>query len=290
MESDTNRRPRATSHSGGLYFFGTHDMLHYQSVRCHVKCAPNSGNRPHRTNVRGLTVGGLGGAALWRYWWFFGRLCLIFCAWCKTCAALCFRRRVLVLSSPTLTLTTLTLTTLTLTTRTSARPALTTLTSAAFSFSIWVATSGVTYGQAPASGGSTPSPPGAAVYFIDIKNGDSLPPKSVIHFGLRGMGVAPAGSDRENSGHHHLLVRSDLPPLDQPIPSDFTHLHFGAGQTEADVSLPPGEHTLQLILGDKRHIPHSPPVMSERIRVRVAETASAHGTPRRHPSAPNANV
>ena len=178
------------------------------------------------------------------------------------------------MSSPTLTLT----------------PKLTTLTSGAFSFLIWVASSGVAYSQATASGGPTPSPPGAAVYFIDIKNGDTLPAKSVIHFGLRGMGVAPAGSDRENSGHHHLLIDSEMPPLDQPIPNDFTHLHFGAGQTEADVSLPPGEHTLQLLLGDKGHIPHSPPVMSERILVRVGDTASAPGGRRRHPSAPNAKV
>jgi hypothetical protein len=117
-----------------------------------------------------------------------------------------------------------------------------------------------------------------------------LLPKSVIHFGLRGMGVAPAGSDRENSGHHHLLIDSELPPLDQPIANDFTHLHFGAGQTEAEVSLPPGEHTLQLLLGDKGHIPHSPPVMSERIRVRVGDTAAVSGTHRRHPSSPNAKV
>src|SRR5437660_1958907 len=167
-----------------------------------------------------------------------------------------FWRRVLVLCSATLRSRTITL----------PRRALTALTSMALSFLIWVVASGVTYSQAPATGGPTPSPPGSAVYFIDIKNGDSLPPKSVIHFGLRGMGVAPAGSDRENSGHHHLLIDSELPPLDQPIPNDFTHLHFGAGQTEADVSLPPGEHTLQLLLGDKGHIPHSPPLMSERIR------------------------
>jgi hypothetical protein len=87
-----------------------------------------------------------------------------------------------------------------------------------------------------------------------------------------------------------LLIDSELPPLDQPIPNDFTHLHFGAGQTEAEVSLPPGEHTLQLLLGDKGHMPHSPPVMSERIRVRVGDTASVPGTPRRHPSAANAKV
>jgi len=191
-----------------------------------------------------LPCGGIG--------WFFGWLCLIFRA-VRDVRRTFFWRRILVLSSPTLTLKAMTL---------AAHP-LTTLASTALSFVIWVATSGVTYSQAPASGGPTPSPAGSVVYFIDIKNGDTLPPKSIIHFGLRGMGVAPAGSDRENSGHHHLLIDSELPPLNQPIPSDFTHMHFGAGQTEADVSLPPGEHTLQLLLGDKGHIPHSPPVMSD---------------------------
>jgi hypothetical protein len=184
------------------------------------------------------------------------------------------------LSSPTLRLRTRALTT----------PTLATLTLTAFSCLIWVASSAVAYSQAPTRGGPTPSPPGAAVYFIDIKDGDTLPPKSVIHFGLRGMGVAPAGTDRVNSGHHHLLIDAELPPLDQPIPSDFAHLHFGAGQTEAEVSLPPGEHTLQLLLGDSGHVPHSPPVMSERIRVRVGDTASVPGSPLRHPSAPDAKV
>jgi Domain of unknown function (DUF4399) len=167
-----------------------------------------------------------------------------------------------------------------------------TFASAALSFLICIATSGAAYSQAKVRGGPTPSPAGATVYFIDLKNGATLPPNSVIHFGLRGMGVAPAGSDRENSGHHHLLIDAELPPLDQPIPSDFNHLHFGAGQTEAEVNLPPGEHTLQLLLGDKSHIPHSPPLMSERIRVRVVEAgaASAAGGPRRHPSAANAKV
>ena len=157
-------------------------------------------------------------------------------------------------------------------------------------FVICVATSGAAYSQA--KGGPTPSPAGAAVYFIDLKNGETLPPKATVHFGLRGMGVAPAGSDRENSGHHHLLVDTELPPLDQPIPNDFNHLHFGAGQTEAEVSLPPGEHTLQLLLGDKGHIPHSPPVMSEPLRVRVVEAGAASGpvTARRHPSPANAKV
>ncbi len=157
-------------------------------------------------------------------------------------------------------------------------------------FLICVAASGVAHGQA--KGGPTPSPAGAAEYFIDLKNGDTLPTKATIHFGLRGMGVAPAGSDRENSGHHHLLIDTELPPLDQPIPNDFNHLHFGAGQTETDVTLQPGEHTLQLLLGDKAHIPHSPPVMSDPIRVRVVE-AGAVATPggrRLHPSPANARV
>jgi Domain of unknown function (DUF4399) len=155
-------------------------------------------------------------------------------------------------------------------------------------FLMCVALSGVTYGQG--KGGPTPSPPGAAVYFIGLKTGDTLPPKAVIHFGLRGMGVAPAGSDRENSGHHHLLIDTELPPLDQPIPSDFNHLHFGAGQTEAEVSLSPGEHTLQLLLGDKAHIPHSPPVMSDPIRVCVVDAAAATVAVHRHPSPPSARV
>src|SRR5258707_6545242 len=106
MGSDTNRRPWATSHIGGLYFFGADDILHYQSVRCHVKCAPNSGNRPHRPNVRGLTLDALGGAALWRYLGVFRRVCLIFFAWCKTSAAPFFPPEGFVLSSPKLTVTT----------------------------------------------------------------------------------------------------------------------------------------------------------------------------------------
>jgi hypothetical protein len=141
-------------------------------------------------------------------------------------------------------------------------------------------------------GGPTPAPAGASVYFIDLKDGATVGTKAVIHFGLRGMGVAPAGSDKENSGHHHLLIDTDLPPLDQPIPNDPNHLHFGAGQTEAEVTLSPGPHTLQLLFGDKNHIPHSPPVMSERIRVTAADNpppaASASGT--RHPSPPGARV
>ncbi len=151
------------------------------------------------------------------------------------------------------------------------------------------------HGEDKPTGGPTPSPQGAMVYFIDVKDGAVIAPKTVIHFGLRGMGVTPAGLDRPNSGHHHLLVDADLPPLDKPIPNDENHLHFGGGQTEAEVTLAPGPHTLQLLLADKNHVPHSPPVMSERIRVTVAEpgTASAarSGTKSgRHPSPPGAKV
>jgi hypothetical protein len=84
------------------------------------------------------------------------------------------------------------------------------------------------------------------------------------------MGVAPAGVEMPKTGHHHLLV--DLPgqpALDKPLPADAQHRHFGAGQTEAAIDLPPGKHTLQLMMGDKNHVPHDPPVMSEKITITV---------------------
>jgi len=142
------------------------------------------------------------------------------------------------------------------------------------------------------TGGPTPSPPGAAVYFIGLKDGDTIPTKSTIHFGLRGMGVAPAGSDRANSGHHHLIIDAPTPPLNAEIPNDFQHLHFGAGQTETELTLTPGEHTLQLVFGDKNHIPHSPPLVSDRIKVKVADQAAAPAatTTARHPSPKDAKV
>jgi hypothetical protein len=114
-----------------------------------------------------------------------------------------------------------------------------------------------------------PSTPNARVYFIDLKDGATIPSKVKIRFGIDNMEIAPAGVAKPNTGHHHLLIDSELPPLDQPIPSDFNHLHFGGGQTEAEITLPAGEHTLQLLLGDQAHIPHVPPVMSEVIHVKV---------------------
>ena len=118
-------------------------------------------------------------------------------------------------------------------------------------------------------GGRTPSPPGAAVYFIDLQDGARLPPKATIRFGLSNMKVAPAGVNRPNTGHHHLLIDTDLPPLDAPVPNDFNHIHLGNGQTEVRVTLPPGRHTLQLLLADHNHVPHDPPVVSQKITIRV---------------------
>jgi Domain of unknown function (DUF4399) len=151
-------------------------------------------------------------------------------------------------------------------------------------------------GVAPAAAGPTPSPPGAEVYFVGLKDGDTIPTKSTIHFGLRGMGIAPAGTDKPNSGHHHLIIDAPTPSADVEIPNDFQHLHFGAGQTETELTLTPGEHTLQLVLGDKNHIPHSPPVMSERIKVHVVDQMPAPQPPQtassggRRPAPKNAKV
>ena len=137
--------------------------------------------------------------------------------------------------------------------------------------------------QAQTKGGPTPSAPGAAVHFVDIKDGATLPTKPTIHFGLRNMGVAPAGLDRENSGHHHLIIDMPTPPLDRPLPNDFNHLHFGAGQTEARVALNPGAHTLQLLFADENHVPHDPPVMSKPIKVTVAVPSAKKKKKKRRP-------
>jgi hypothetical protein len=114
----------------------------------------------------------------------------------------------------------------------------------------------------------TPAPEGARAYFITPANGATVPQTFIVRFGLTGMGVAPAGADLPKTGHHHLLIdREALPPLDQPIGADI--LHFGGGQTETELTLPPGKHTLQILLGDRNHVPHDPPVVSERITVTV---------------------
>jgi hypothetical protein len=117
----------------------------------------------------------------------------------------------------------------------------------------------------------TPAPEGADVYFIEPQDGATLSNPVTIRFGLRGMGVAPAGTEAENTGHHHLLINAALigEALNESIPSDENHRHFGGGQTEVTLELPPGTHTLQLILGDWSHVPHDPPVMSDIIAITV---------------------
>ena len=123
-----------------------------------------------------------------------------------------------------------------------------------------------------AGAGETPAPADAKVYFINLKDGDRVISPLVVRFGLSGMGIAPAGTEAPNTGHHHLFV--DAPALEgdalnEAIPMDEHHMHFGKGQTETTITLSKGQHTLQLVLGDWTHIPHQTPVMSERITVTV---------------------
>lgn len=113
------------------------------------------------------------------------------------------------------------------------------------------------------------SPADAAVYFISPADGDTVSGPVTVRFGLRGMGVAPAGTVAEGTGHHHLIVDAPLPAAGQPIPNDANHLHFGKGQTETTLTLAPGRHTLQLLVGDHSHIPHDPVVASEVITITV---------------------
>jgi hypothetical protein len=117
----------------------------------------------------------------------------------------------------------------------------------------------------------TPAPEGARLYFIEPVDGATVTSPVTVRFGLAGMGVAPAGVPFEKTGHHHLVIDAELPPMDAAFPKDERHLHFGGGQTETVVELSPGEHTLQLVLGDHNHVPHEPPVISERISIRVQE-------------------
>lgn len=114
----------------------------------------------------------------------------------------------------------------------------------------------------------SPAPEGASVYIVSPQNGDTVGTTFTVVFGLSGMGVAPAGIQMPNTGHHHLLINKEtLPDLGQPLGADV--MHFGLGQTETTVTLEPGQHTLQLVLGDHMHVPHNPPVMSEKITITV---------------------
>ncbi|MDZ7823115.1 MAG: DUF4399 domain-containing protein [Ahrensia sp.] len=124
---------------------------------------------------------------------------------------------------------------------------------------------------------NTPAPQGASVYFVNIENGAMVTSPFKVIFGLTGMGVAPAGTEKENTGHHHLFInRASLgqgpdgaDELVNGIPADENHIHFGGGQTEKTIELPAGKHTLQMVLGDLNHVPHSPPIMSEVITITV---------------------
>jgi hypothetical protein len=134
---------------------------------------------------------------------------------------------------------------------------------------------GVVVAQAPpaapaAQVARTKAPEGARVYIISPKNGDTVAQKFTVQFGLKGMGVAPVGVNQPNTGHHHLLVDlAQMPNMSMPLPANDNIRHFGGGQTEVDLTLPAGKHTLQLVLGDYLHTPHEKPVMSEKITVTV---------------------
>lgn len=129
----------------------------------------------------------------------------------------------------------------------------------------------------PVLAGETPSPTGAMVYFGNLEDGATVSGPVKVVFGLSGMGVAPAGTEKENTGHHHVLL--NRPPLGEMdgdedtiaygIPADDNHIHYGGGQTETTLELEPGTHTLQLVLGDLNHVPHDPVVKSEMITITV---------------------
>lgn len=113
------------------------------------------------------------------------------------------------------------------------------------------------------------SPAGAKVTILEPANGATVTSPVTVKFGITGMDVAPAGTAKPNSGHHHLLIDAKLSDYKSAIPADAQHVHFGKGQTEATVELKPGPHTLQLVLGDQNHIPHDPPVESAIITITV---------------------
>ncbi|HUL46346.1 MAG TPA: DUF4399 domain-containing protein [Steroidobacteraceae bacterium] len=150
-----------------------------------------------------------------------------------------------------------------------------TLTVAALALAASLATVPVSRAQMPAAPAvpatRTPSPPGAEVYIISPRNGAKVKSPVLVQFGLKPvMGVAPAGVKFENTGHHHLLIDTDAPAdMAAPLPATDHIRHFGKGQTETSLTLPPGKHTLQLLLGDQNHIPHDPPVISKKITITV---------------------
>ena len=141
--------------------------------------------------------------------------------------------------------------------------------------------SGVSYAKQHKESSRTPAPKDASAYIVEPSNGETVDGKFKVVFGLKGMGVCPAGITAggepiPNTGHHHLLVdvkKKNFPDMDKPLPADKPEsiIHFGGGQTETMLELPPGKHTLRLILGDYAHIPHDPPVISKKVTITVEE-------------------
>jgi hypothetical protein len=123
----------------------------------------------------------------------------------------------------------------------------------------------------------TPAPNDALLYIISPKDGQRITGPFWVQFGLRNMGVTRAGDNAPNVGHHHLLVNADAKELDPnaPIPTDRRHLHFGGGQTETRLDLPPGKHTLQLVLGDAEHKIFKPAVISQKVTITVLDPKAA---------------
>lgn len=120
-------------------------------------------------------------------------------------------------------------------------------------------------------GGETDQTSKARVFFVEPKDGATVKKPIKVVFGIEGMDIAPAGTDKPNSGHHHLLINVSLEDYASPIPADDNHVHFGKGQTETVLELEPGKHSLQLILGDKNHIPHNPAIESDVTTITVEE-------------------
>lgn len=135
--------------------------------------------------------------------------------------------------------------------------------------------SGVLAVATPADAGETPAPEGASVSFYSPAPGSEInTPYVHVIMNIEGMGIAPAGTEKPNTGHHHLLINVELEDENAPIPADEQHIHFGAGQTEAKINLTPGTYTLQLVLGDANHIPHTPVVQSEPITIKMMPPVS----------------
>ena len=137
------------------------------------------------------------------------------------------------------------------------------------------ACSGGNDNQPAANQQATPTNNVVRIFIASPANGATLSSPVTVVFGIENFALAPAGTPGANSGHHHLLIDTDLPPLDQPIPADANHQHFGKAQTETSLELSPGEHTLQLLLGDGNHVPHETALISEPITITVIASRTA---------------